>query len=223
MIKESGYQEKIELAAPWLAEVIELVKKDLKNEHLKIDRDFCKRYFLGKGSNMITVAEMVEAYRKDIAEGNVGLAEFITSRWILRNTDIYGFFEETLAKLTPDFDTLQELDDKLASSLVKDAISQFGAVKTYLFSLFNSVVFSDEIYEEMRKKALSFSAEIKDKQEKEQVEKSLETMQKRHTREMAALNDRHEKKLSGLQKKYLNDTEVLKKQIRDLQVKLSNG
>ncbi len=223
MIKESGYQEKIEMAAPWLDEVIELIKKDLKNEHLKIDRDFCKRYFLGKGPNMVTITEMVPAYQKDIADGNSGLGEFIASRWILKNTDVYGFFEQELKKLNPDFDTLPDLDESLARTLMKDSIKRFGAVRTYLFCLFNSVVFSDALYKELRKKALDHSTHLKEEREKEQVERSLEAMQKRHARELAALNDRHDKKLSGMQKKYLNDTEVLKKQIKTLQVKLSDG
>ncbi len=223
MIKESGYQEKIEMATPWLAEVIELIKKDLKNEHLKIDRDFCKRYFLGKGPNMVTIAEMVPAYLQDIKEGNVGLGEFIASRWILKNTDVYGFFEEELKKLNPDFDTLPDLDETLAHSLMKQSMKQFGAVKTYLFCLFNSVVFSDTLYAELRKNALAHSAHLKEEKEKEEVERSLEAMQKRHAREIAALSERHEKKLAGMQKMYLNDTEVLKSQIRNLQSKMSDG
>ena len=51
MLKETGYQEKIEIVAPWLDEIVETVKKDLKNEHLKVDKAFCKKYFLGKVLN----------------------------------------------------------------------------------------------------------------------------------------------------------------------------
>lgn len=222
MIKESGYQEKIELVGPWLTTVIEEIKKDLKNEHLKVDREFCKRYFLGKGANMITVAEMAEAYIKDISEGNVGLGEFIASRWLLRHTDIYALFEEKLAQVNPDFDALSEIDDVMAQDLVKESTASFGATQTYLFALFNSVVFTDTLYEKLRESALIETEQKLENEQKEQVERSLEAMQKRHQRELAALSDRHEKKLSGMMKKYLNDTETLKKQIRTLQIKISD-
>ena len=36
MLKETEYQEKFELIVPWMAQIIEVVKKDLKNEYFKI-------------------------------------------------------------------------------------------------------------------------------------------------------------------------------------------
>jgi hypothetical protein len=38
---------------------------------------------------------------------------------------------------------------------------------------------------------------------------------------MQRLVDKYEKRLSGLEKKYLNDTDILKKQIANLQKKLA--
>ncbi|HEY4831138.1 MAG TPA: hypothetical protein VIH61_01055, partial [Waddliaceae bacterium] len=136
MLKETGYQEKIEMLFPWLEEIIEVLKKDLKSEHLKIDKPFCKKYFLGKNPAQVQVKEMAEAYRTDIACGNVGLGEFIATRWLLKNSDVYGYFEEKLRAITSDFEQLEELPQDLSLSIVKAATLQFGAKKTYLFSVF---------------------------------------------------------------------------------------
>ncbi len=150
MLKETGYQEKIEMVSPWLEEIIETVKKDLKNEHLKIDHRFRKKYFLGKAPARITAAEMAFAYRIDIKEGNIGLGEFIATRWILKHTEIYTFFETALKKMTEDFEALVELPIPFSEGLIKEGTQQFGAKKIYVFSVFNSVVFPPSIYAQLR-------------------------------------------------------------------------
>jgi hypothetical protein len=223
MLKETGYQEKIEMLAPWLEEIIETVKRDLKNEHLKIDRQFCKKYFLGKNPSHVPLKEMAEAYRIDIAAGNVGLGEFIATRWLLKNTDIYGYFEENIRKVTSDFEQLQELPHDLASSLMQGSVNKFGAKKTYLFSVFNSVVFSPSVYAQLKEMAEMQTQEVQQELEMQATASSLEQLQNRHNREIAALTDRYEKKLSGMQKKYLNDVEGLKKQIAKLQKRIDHG
>lgn len=222
MLKETGYQEKFELLRPWLVEIIEAVKKDLKNEHLKIDKEFCRRYFLGKNFVHVPLHEMADAYYRDILDGNVGLGEFIATRWLLKHTDIYGFFEQTLKTISDDFDELEELSDEQARPLLEGSIKEFGVVQTYLFSVLNSVVFPGKYYEDLRTRAIEETEKAKEEAEAEQVAESLEAMQKRHHRELSAMSDRYEKKLSGLQRKYLRDMEILKKQVSRLQKKLSS-
>jgi hypothetical protein len=223
MLKEMGYQEKIEILAPWLEEIIEVVKKDLKNEHLKIDRQFCKKHFFGKQPSHLQAKEMAAAYRSDIAGGNVGLGEFIATRWLLKNTDIYGYFEEKIKGITVDFETLEQLPHELSVSLMNAAVKIFGAKRTYLFSVFNSVVFPASVYNELKEMAIKETDFLKEEEAERRGKETLEGMQLRHSREMAALTDKYEKKLSGLQKKYLQDTESLKKQLSSLQKKLQNG
>jgi len=223
MLKETGYQEKIEMLAPWLEEIIEDVKKDLKNEHLKIDKQFCKKYFFGKSAAHIQVKEMVEAYRTDISKGNIGLGEFIATRWLLKNTDIYGYFEEKIKTITADFEALEELPHELSLTLMLSSVKLFGAKKTYLFSVFNSVVFPSAIYTQLREMANHETNEIKKQEERTRTSESMDAMEQRYTREIAAMTDRHEKKLKGMQKKYLQDMDTLKKQISVLQKKLNNG
>jgi hypothetical protein len=221
MLKDSGYQEKFVMLKAWVPEIIEGVKKDLKNEHLKVDRVFCKRYFLGKNVAQIQSHEMAAAYETDIAEGNSGLGEFIATRWLLKNTDVYGFFEMHLKNLTSDFENLAELPEDLSRSLMEESSKQFGAKRTYLFAVLNSVVFPKHIYDVLHKAAVSETEKERQEEAKhEQVD--VETLKKRHLRDMTALKERFEKKLSGLERKYLNDVEALKKQIGTLHRKLES-
>ena len=217
--KESGYQEKFEALNPWLLEIIDSVKRDLKQDHLKIDPAFCKRYFFGKNPAQLTAQELTPAYAKDIAEGNVGLGEFIASRWIFKNTDVYGFFEDRLNSLTPDFDKIDELPVELSENLLAEALKTFGPKRVYIFSLINAVAFPDEIYERLRKGAEN------EKQERQEIEEmlSIEKLKLRHQREIAAITDKYEKKLQGFQKKYQNDVAVLKKQVSTLQKKFAES
>ncbi|MCH9610494.1 MAG: hypothetical protein S4CHLAM81_01380 [Chlamydiales bacterium] len=217
----SEYQEKFALLEPWVEGIIETVKKDLKNEHLKKDRNFCKRYFLGKNFNMVSVEEMAPAYLQEISQGNVGLGEFITSRWLLKNSDVYDFFESELSKVNPDFETIEALDAELSKRLIEGSVKQFGHVRSYLFAVLNSVTFSKDLFDELREKAL-----VEEKRESEELtarlkEESLDSMQKRHERELGSIQNRYDKKFSGLQKKYVKDTENLKKQISALTKKLA--
>ncbi len=221
MQKETTYQEKIRIVEPWLEEIIDVVKKDLKNEHLKADKPFCKKYFLGKNPAQLSVKEMADAYRVDIAQGNVGLGEFIATRWLLRHTDIYAYFEEKIKGVSEDFEQLDQLPQELSDSLMLSSVKHFGAKKSYLFAIFNSVVFPPTTYSRLKELALQERESTEKEAAAEKIKETVETMQARHVREMTALTDRYEKKLLGMQKKYLNDVAGLKKQIAQLQKKLS--
>lgn len=221
MLKETGYQEKIEMLTPWMDEIVESIKKDLKQDHLKADRQFCKKYFLGKNPAQVTTPEMAAAYRADILAGNVALGEFIATRWLLKNTDIYGYFEEALKKVTRDFELLSELPLELSQTLMQSSVKQYGAKKTYLFAVFNSVVFPQAVYVKLKELAQAQASEEGALQSAQHAEQSLIATQAKYEQQIAALTDKYEKKLSGLQRKYVTDTEALKKQIATLQKKLT--
>lgn len=221
MLKNTGYQEKIEILKPWLSEIVDVVKKDLKSEHLKIDKGFCKKYFLGKNPLQLNAADLAPAYIQDISEGNVGLAEFIATRWLLKNTDLYGFFEERLKSITPDFEAIDELPEQTSRLLLEEALRQFDATRIYIFSVFNSVVFPKSTYDFLEDLAKKKTTQRKFEERLQEDTETLEGMKKRHMRELNAINDRFEKKMSGLQKKYIQDTENLKKQIALLHRKIA--
>jgi hypothetical protein len=217
------YQEMFQLVDPWLTEILEVVKKDLKQEHLKKDKAFCKRYFLGKGASLVSVEEMAPAYRAEIASGNVGLGEFIASRWLLKNTDIYGFFEKRLTEVNPDFDELESLEEGFAQELKLAAQKEFKPARLYIFCVLNAVAFSSEIFNELREKALSFTKESKKAEIERKDKEDFESMQRRHEREFRAMVGKFEKKLSGMERKYVRDTEMLKEQVRSLSRKLEDA
>lgn len=221
MLKDTGYQEKIEMLKAWLPEIVEVVKKDLRNEHLKIDKNFCRRHFLGKNPVQIAAEELAPAYQKEIEEGNSGLGEFIATRWLLKNTDMYGFFEAKIKTLSTDFEKLETLPFDFSRSLLDESIKQFGAKRTYFFSVFNSVVFPQDLYEKLAEFARVETKVVQEVLAKQEDAATIELLQKRQERELTAVRDRFEKKMNGLERKYINDVQALKKQIQVLQRKLS--
>lgn len=223
MLKNTTYQEKFQMLNDWMESIIETVKRDIKNEHLKKDWNFLKKYFAGKNLNKLTTEDLVQAYRAAIADEENGeaIGEFIVSRWLLKNSEIYQLFEEQLSQITSDFSSLTELDPQQSTKIMEEAIKHFGAPKTYLFAVMNSVVFPEQIFNQLRKKAQE-QVKLEATQEEETKEVLLlEDLKKNHEREVLRITDKYEKKLIGLQKKYLIDMDGFKKQIAQLQRKLA--
>lgn len=222
MYKNATYKEKFADLQEWIPFLVESVKKDLRNEHLKRDLYFVKKFLSSKNIHKLTTEELAEAYRKAIQEEEQGeeLAEFITSRWLLKNSELYEFFEQQLSQIDPDFTNLEELNLEQAQALIDASINQFGAPETYLFSVLNSVVFPKESFQSLKTQALQHH----EKQEEESLKAAemlnIDQVRKNFEREMARLTDKYEKKLAGLQKKYVADVENLKKQVAQLQRKL---
>ena len=223
MLKEATNKEKFSMLTSWMPTIIEAVKKDLKNEHMRRDPAFVRQYFQGKNLSKITNEELVTAYSQALTNGEYGeeLAEYISNRWLLRYSDLYLFFEESLTKINPNFTDLEILEVKDATQLMENAIQKFGAPNTYLFSVLNSVVFPKEIFSLLGKRAESDAQQAKVEELKTREKMDAESMHRDYELQIARLTDKYEKKLVGLQKKYITDTEVLKKQIATLQRKLS--
>lgn len=223
MYKNITYKEKFAILKSWMPYILESVKKDLKNEHLKKDWNFTKKYFATKNHNKLSSEEMADAYHNEIMTGENGeeLAEFVSNRWLLKNSEVYHFFENELSKINPNFNEIDELDKVQSQKMMQEAVKQFNAPRTYLFCVMNSVVFPDEIFKELgaqAQKEIDQEA-IQNKVLKEKV--SFEELKNDYEQQLSRMADKYEKKLLGLQKKYIQDTEVLKKQITGLQRKLN--
>jgi hypothetical protein len=222
MYKNASYKEKYAVIQEWLPLIVESVKKDLKNEHLKKDFYFIKKYLSSKNLNKVTTEELTQAYQNAIAneENGEALAEFMTSRWLLKNTDLYDFFEQQLSQISSDFATIEEIDANSSKAIIEQATEEFGAPHTYIFAVLNSVVFPPESFNELKHLA---QQEVK-QQEQNAVQLgeklTLESLKSNQEREIARLTDKYEKKLAGLQKKYQVDVDSLKKQVAQLQRKL---
>lgn len=222
MLKNATYKEKMTLLQKWVPHIVDTVKKDLKNEHLKEDGLFAKRYFLSKNINKLTSEELAQGYSQAISDNERAedIAEFLSNRWLLRNTELYQYFEQQLSKINPNFHEITEIEPKKAQEIIDGSVKQFGAPRTYLFSVLNSVVFPNEAYTKLSKQAED-SAKHEEKEAKIELEQhSIEAMKRSYEQNLARLTDKYEKKLQGLQKKYIQDMEALKKQIANLQRKL---
>lgn len=222
MYKNATYKEKFSDLDEWMSSLIEVIKKDLRNEHLKKDWEFVKRFIPSKNIHRITTEEMAQAYRTAIAQEENGeeLAEFMAARWLLKHGDLYHFFEKSLSAIHPDFASLEILEEEMAQQLIESAIAEFGARNTYLFSVLNSVVFPSSQFASLQQLARDERAGEEEKVQQQEAQADSEQMKQAHAREMARVIDRYESKLAGLQKKYIADVDSLKKQVAQLQRKL---
>lgn len=223
MLKNATYKEKFIMLQEWMPLIIDTVKKDLKNEHLRNDLGFVRTYFPGKTVAKITTEELAPAYTRAIAsaENTEELAEFIANRWLLKNSELYHYFEEELKKINPNFSELDSIDMSTAQRLMDEASRQFGPVSTYLFCVFNSVVFPEEIYRVLGQHAKVHAAKAHADDLQRQEAASLDALKAHYEMQIARLTDKYEKKIMGLQKKYVQDMETCKKQISSLQKKIA--
>jgi hypothetical protein len=223
MLKDATYKQKFSLIQTWIPYLIEIASKDLRNEHLKKDGNFLKKYFSNKPIQKITKEEIIAGYTQALEkeENSEDIAEFISHCWILRNSEIYNHFETELSKRYGDFGSIEEIDAKNSKEIIDAAVKNFGADRTYLFSVINSVVFSKSALEALRTDAEA-TKRRNDVEEKQNLEKmSIDKVHTHYQQQIARLTDKYEKKLLGHQKKYFQDTESLKKQISSLQRKIS--
>lgn len=223
MLKNATSQEKFSLLKTWIPSIVGTIKKDLKNEHLKNDPRFAKKYFGNKQINKLTNEELAEGYTQALQQEEVAqsLGDYISNRWLLKNTDVYHFFENQLTAIDPNFTELVELDKKQSLKLMEESIQQYGAPTTYLFCVINSVVFPADVYETLKKRALESKKQDEANVEINNEQLSLANIHTTYQQQIARLTDKYEKKIAGLERKYLNDTDSFKKQIAALQRKTS--
>jgi hypothetical protein len=221
MLKDASQQQKFAMLRSWMPSIIEVIKKDLKNEHLRGDAAFRKKYFATRDLNKLSTQELAEAYSDAIGAGDADpIAEFIINRWLIKNSEIYNYFEGQLQTIAKEFTELTEIEASKATQIVEGATAQFGAPRTYQFAVLNSVVFPKSVFDQLgaraEKDAKAFQEELSEKRAKELAIKD----QRQFEMEISRLEDKYEKKLIGLQKKYIDDTTALKKQIAALQRRL---
>jgi hypothetical protein len=209
-------KNKFFLAQPWLREVLEAVKRELKTEHLPGHPAFCNTHFPRQPLRRIGAEEMLAVYEKVLVAGDVELGDWIVSRWVCKQADLYGHFAERLSQISENFSQLEILTEEQSRQVLEGAAEQFGAIPVYLFALLNGVVFPETVFNHLRKAA---EAE-KTKRIEEESKQEESTAPQQVEREIARLKERYEAKLAGLEKKYQIDMEGFKKQIRSLQRQL---
>lgn len=149
----TSYCSQFTILQPWHHAIFSCVKKDLRNEHLKFDKAFFHTHFGTKVLVKLTVDDLLKVYPGVIAAGHEKLAEFIVNRWLLKHLPIYNFFELHLKLLNPKIEEIEQIQPELSQKLIDEAVEKFGAINTYIFSIFNSVSFSLETFEQLRNRA----------------------------------------------------------------------
>lgn len=222
MYKHSTYRAKFSLLQEWVPSIIQQLKRDLKNEHLSKNGYFVRKFLGGKPLSQLTVNELADAYHRAIQEEEKGeeLAEFITARWLLRNQEMYQFFEDSLKQIDPAFDTLETLALEQAQPIVDESVRRFGPTGTYVFSVLNSVVFPSQVFEQLKQAALAAKQAEAATVERDEEQESLLRLNQNLERELSRLQEKQERKLSTLQKQHQVEVEGLKKQIAQLQRKV---
>lgn len=221
MIKDLSLKLKFEFLGPVFGKVLHDIRRDVKQEHLKKDRDFVQRYFGKAHLDKVSAEDILHAYSKEIVqEGNEDLASWVVSKWILKHAEMYEYFVSELSKVNPRFEEIQLLAMDVSKSMAAQAVDRFTLVDTYIFSVINSVAFPDEIFLHLKDQAQSLNEEqLKKSASSDPV--SVEELVRRHQEEIFKLSDRYEKRLQAVSKKYIQDIDGLKKQLALLQKRLS--
>jgi len=202
---------------PWMEQILQVVKKDIKTDHLPGDKSFYKTHFGNRPQNKLTQEEIFVTYEKELLAGNEELSEWVINRWVFKYGDIYRHFAERLGAVNPNFQEIQSLSDAEADMVLAGAEEKFGSTETYIFARLNGVVFSDSVFDRLNRAALQETQSKTQMQEQKNEQESFEQLNARHQREVSRLLEKYEDKLSGVQRKYTSDVEALKKQIRSLQ------
>lgn len=200
------------LLSPWFADIIADVKKDCKSEHLRLDPLFVRQHFGGMPVQRISLEDMRTVYLQQILAGHERLAEFVANRWLFRNMELYRFFEESLQKISPDFDSITELTQEQSNALVEEASEKFGCEKVFCFVAINDVALPKEPFERLQRHALDCLS----KRQKETPAGHDDDGEGRWRAEMDRLKERHEKKITEMSKKHQQEVQRLQKEIARL-------
>src|SRR5271170_5261701 len=125
------------------------VKKDIKTELIKFDYRVFQKLFGKTYITKLTIKELADPVYEEICLGNTALEEWLIAKWVHRNTEIYQFFAQHLSAINPKFEEIKEIVEPKGAMLAKEAIQHFGAAKTYLFSVLNSVAFTPSLMEKL--------------------------------------------------------------------------
>jgi len=209
MSEQKMWQEKFSQISPWFSDIIADIKKDCKNEHLRLDPQFVRQHFGGMPIHRITIEQMRDVYFRQILAGHVRLAEFIVNRWLFRNMEIYRFFETALKKIDLEFEKLESLPLTESRTLLAEALKTFQCEKLFCFVVLNDVAFPESLLEELQKRALDSLSIRQENHEEDRIEKKLRE-------EMVRMKERHEKKVQELTKRHQGELEQLRREVAKL-------
>lgn len=204
------------LLTPWFFDIMNVVKKDCKNEHLKLNPGFVREHFSGMPLHRITIEEMRAVYLRLILGGNDQLAEFVSNRWLFRNMELYNFFEQALSEVSPDFEKIPELTQEQAEKLIQQASEKFGCENVFCFVVVNEVVIPQDVFNKLQRQAVEALA----KRQKEEEDGEC-TSQDKWRQEIERLKERQEKKIQEMIKRQQQEVQRLNSEIAKLKEALA--
>jgi hypothetical protein len=216
-VDRSSWAGKFSLLSPWFSEMLDVIKRDCKQEHLSVDPHFVRKFFAGKPVARISLDEMRAVYMQQILAGNDQIADFIANRWLFRNMDLYRFFEEELQKVSPEFEKIKELSVEETEKLFEKALKSFSLEKIFCFVVINEVAFNPVFFENLQKQAL----EALSKRQKEQPEENSNKEVLLLKEEMERIKERHEKKIQEMKRQHQQEIGRFQNEILSLKKELS--
>ena len=206
------------LLTPWFFDIMNTVRRDCKNEHLRLNPGFVREHFAGMPLHRITVDEMRVVYLRLILAGNAHLAEFISNRWLFRNMELYTLFEKALSEVSPDFEKISELTAEQAERLIQEASDKFGAESVFCFVAMNDVVIPQDVFERLQRQAVESLA----KRQKEADAQEVSSEEKLRL-EVERLKERQEKKIQEMTKRQQQEVQRLNVEIAKLKSELQQS
>ena len=210
------FAEKFSTLAPWFDKIIYSIRKECKQEHLKIDPIFVRKNFQGKPLAQITSDEIRAVYADQIMQGHETLGEFVTNRWIFKNLDLYRYFERKLLAIRPDFDAITELTDAQAQDIIEDGLKHFSLDDLFIFITLNSVALPKDKLQNLGDRALDHLSKSKKEEEMAQENSAKEGLQQI----IARLTVRFEDKMDEQKKRYEFEIKKLTSEVQKLKNQL---
>lgn len=145
-------QSKIQQLSSLFPLIISDIKKDVKKELIKFDYRTFQKIFGKCHLAKLSGKELSDPLFQEVQD-NSKLEEWIIERWIEKNLDVYRFFAKHLMAINPNFEEIVNIPDAEGEKIAKAAFENFGAQKTYLFTVMNGVAFSPALLAKMASEA----------------------------------------------------------------------
>jgi hypothetical protein len=216
-VDRKSWSGRFAILSPWFSDIMNVVKRDCKSEHLRLDPLFVRQHFGGVPIHRIGFEEMRAVYLQQVLGGHDRLAEFVTNRWLFRNMEMYRFFEESLQKISADFEKITELTNEQTEPLLEQALAKFDVEKVFCFIILNEVAISNDCFEKLQRQALEKLAERQEAEPQEGEKGNL------LRQEMDRIKERHEKKIQEMTRKHQQEIQRLQKEISLLRADLSKA
>ncbi|MDF2576584.1 MAG: hypothetical protein K0S74_68 [Chlamydiales bacterium] len=155
-IKDASIKQKFQILEPFMEHICSSIKKNLKSDMLKKRPVLIKNYFPQQHIARMPVETLAKGYFQatQSADGEE-IAEEIVNYWIFKQVNLYRCFADELMQINPQFDQIEEIEENKAQAMIEKIVQQFGALDAYVFSVLNSVAFSDNSFSTLRDQALA--------------------------------------------------------------------